>query len=252
MDLTIDAEWVIGVLLASIRVGGFVAASPIFGRAIPSIGRIGLVLVLGFTFAQPPETELELWTLLGAAGMNAIVGVVLGILTGIIFTLFMVAGGLIDFTSGLSSAQAFDPITQDQNPIFGRFFNLMAVALFLLLGGDGLLVAGLRTSFDAVGVSGAIDMGPGMAEIAVDLLTSMTIASIELAMPALAALFLTEVVLGIAARFAPQANVFLLGLPAKIGVAFASVGAVVLLVPETMDGVLHIIEDTFQTAVRAL
>ena len=70
-------------------------------------------------------------------------------------------------------------------------------------------------------------------------------------MPALAALFMTEVVLGIASRFAPQANVFLIGLPAKIIAALASVGAVVLLVPETMDGVLTIIGDTFRDAIAS-
>jgi flagellar biosynthetic protein FliR len=80
----------------------------------------------------------------------------------------------------------------------------------------------------------------------------MMIAAVELAMPALAALFLVEVVLGIASRFAPQANVFLIGLPAKVVAALASVGAVVLLMPETMDGVLGIVRDTFRDAVAGL
>ena len=44
----------------------------------------------------------------------------------------------------------------------------------------------------------------------------MLVAAVEMAMPALAALFVAEVVLGIASRFAPQANIFLLGLPAKV------------------------------------
>ena len=80
----------------------------------------------------------------------------------------------------------------------------------------------------------------------------MMIGAIEMAMPALAALFIAEVVLGIAARFAPQSNVFLIGLPVKLFAALASIGAVLLLVPETLDGVMGIMQDTFRTTLLGM
>ena len=252
MDLFVDASWVVGMLLAGIRVGAFVIASPIFGKAIPAVGRTALVLVLGYVFATPIEGALDLGNLIVAAAVNIVIGLILGFLTGLIFTLFTVAGGLLDFTSSLSSAQVFDPLTQSQNPVFGRFFNLGAIALFLVLGGDRLLVAGLGTTFELIPVDGSLDLSPGLAEVGLTLLSRMMIAAVELAMPALAALFLVEVVLGIASRFAPQANVFLIGLPAKVVAALASVGAVVLLMPETMDGVLAIMRDTFRDVMAGL
>ena len=58
MELVVDAGWITGMLLASIRIALFVAASPIFGAAIPAVGRVALVLVLGYTFADPVTTEL--------------------------------------------------------------------------------------------------------------------------------------------------------------------------------------------------
>ena len=249
MDLAIDAGWAIGLLLAMIRVGAFVTASPIFGRSIPAAGRLGLVTVLGFTFAAPVGGSLDLGALIVAAVVNAAVGIGLGLLTGLIFYLFTVAGALIDFTSGLSSAEVFDPLTQSRSPVFGRFLNLGALTLFLVLGGDRLLVAGLGRSFQAIGLTGSISPAGGLATMAVDLVGRLMIAAVELAMPALAALFITEVILGIAARFAPQANVFLIGFPAKLIAAFASVGAVLLLMPDTMDGVLDIVTRTFRDAL---
>ena len=252
MDLFVDAAWVTGMLLASIRVAAFVVASPIFGKAIPMVGRMALVLVLGYVFAVPVEGSLDLGRLIVATGTNIVIGVILGFLTGLIFTLFTVAGGLLDFTSSLSSAQVFDPLTQSQNPVFGRFLNLGALALFLVLGGDRLLIAGIGTTFDLIPVTGSLDLSPGLAEVGLSLLSRMMLAAVELAMPALAALFLVEVVLGIASRFAPQANVFLIGLPAKVVAALASVGAVVLLMPETMDGVLSIVQDTFLDVMAGL
>jgi flagellar biosynthetic protein FliR len=251
MEFTVDAAWITGVLLASIRVAGFVGVSPIF-KPIPRLGRTALVLVLGYAFADPVAHPGDLGVLIGGGFSNAVIGVALGFLTGLIFHLFTIAGSMIDFTSSLAVASIFDPMTGTRTTIFGRIFNLMALAMFLLLGGDRLLVSGLSISFDTVAITGALSLSGGLAEIAVNLLGRLMIASIELAMPALAALFIAEVVLGIAARFAPQSNVFLIGLPVKLFAALASLSAVLLLVPETMNGVLNIVSDTFRTALRGM
>ena len=251
MDFVVDAAWITGVLLSGIRVAGFVVASPIF-KGIPASGRIALILVLGYAFAEPVAESGDLGVLIVGGFTNAVVGLSLGFLTGLIFHAFTVAGSLIDFTSSLSAASIFDPMAGSQVTVFGRMFNLLALALFFLLGGDRMLVSGLGISFEAVGVTGTISLSGGLGDIAVTLLGRMMIAAIELAMPALAALFIAEVVLGIAARFAPQSNVFLIGLPVKIFAALASVSAVLLLVPETMDGVLNIVQDTFRTALLGM
>lgn len=254
MNIVVDASWVAGLLLAMIRVAAFVVASPIFSRAIPFVGRSALVVVLGLFFADPVEgAALGLDTLLVAGVTNAMVGIALGFLTGVIFHLFTVAGNLIDFSSTLSAASVFDPMSNSESAVFGRMFNLTALALFFTLGGDRLVVRGLATSFDAIDATGTLGVSAGgLAEIGVTLVGRLMVAAVELAMPALAALFVAELVLGIAARFAPQANVFLLGLPAKVLAALASVSAVLLLMPETIDGVLHIIEDTFLEVVGGM
>ena len=251
MDFVVNADWVSGMLLASIRAAGFIVASPIF-RTIPASGRTALVVVLGYAFTEPVAQSGDLAVLLVGGFTNAVVGLTLGFMTGIIFYLFTVGGSLIDFTSSLSVSAVFDPMSKDRVSIFGRIFNMLAVAMFLLLGGDRLLVRGIGISFEAIGVTGTISLHGGLADVAVGLLGRMMIGAIEMAMPALAALFIAEVVLGIAARFAPQSNVFLIGLPVKLFAAFASVSAVLLLVPETLDGVMGIISETFKTTLMGM
>ncbi len=251
LDFAVNADWVAGMLLASIRIAGFAVASPMF-KAFPSTGRVALVLVLGYTFTEPIAGSGDIAALMVGGFTNAVVGLTLGFLTGLIFYLFTVGGALIDFTSSLSAAAIFDPVSSDRVTIFGRIFNMMALAMFFVLGGDRLLVAGLGVSFDAVAVTGTISLSGGLADVAVGLMGRMMIGAIEMAMPALAALFIAEVVLGIAARFAPQSNVFLIGLPVKLFAALASVSAVLLLVPETLDGVMGIIQDTFRTALSGM
>jgi len=251
LDFVINADWVAGMLLASIRVAGFVIASPIL-KGFPATGRMVLVLVLGYTFADPIAGSGDIAMLITGGFTNAVVGLTLGFMTGIIFYLFTVGGSLIDFTSSLSAAAIFDPVSNNQVTIFGRIFNMMAIAMFLVLGGDRLLVAGMGLSFEAVGITGGISLSGGLADVALELMGRMMLGAIEMAMPALAALFIAEVVLGIAARFAPQSNVFLIGLPVKLFAAFASISAVLLLVPETLDGVMGIVQDTFKTTLLGM
>ena len=251
LDFVVNADWVAGMLLASIRVAAFVIASPIF-KAFPATGRMAMVIVLGYTFAEPISGSGDIAVLLVGGFTNAVIGLTLGFLTGLIFYLFTVGGALIDFTSIMSAAAIFDPVSSDRVTIFGRIFNIMAITMFLLLGVDRMLVAGMGVSFDAVGITGTISLSSGLADVALELMGRMMIGAIEMAMPALAALFIAEVVLGIAARFAPQSNVFLIGLPVKLFAALASVGAVLLLVPETLDGVMGIMQDTFKTGLLGM
>jgi flagellar biosynthetic protein FliR len=59
-------------------------------------------------------------------------------------------------------------------------------------------------------------------------------------------------VLGLASRFAPQANVFLLGMPIKIFIALSLVPVALLLFPEAIHGLMQTMRDTFVDALRVL
>ncbi len=56
----------------------------------------------------------------------------------------------------------------------------------------------------------------------------LILAGVHLALPVMAALFLTDLTLGLLARVAPQVQVYFLGLPLKIGVSLIAMGMVIL------------------------
>lgn len=251
MELALDAEWAAGLLLAMTRVAAFVVATPMLPRSIPVVGRAGVVVVLGFALTAPmPGTSLT--ALLAAAVVNAGVGFVLGYLTGVILHLFTVAGDALDVTSGLSVAAVFDPLTGDRGAVLGRLFPLAALTIFLAVGGLGALVRGLAASVVAIPLDGAIRLDPGLIDVAVRVTGQLLVSGVELALPAIAALFLSEVVLGLASRFAPQANVLMLGLPLKVIVLLTTAPLVLLLFPEAMAGMMEVIERTFVDGIDGL
>jgi flagellar biosynthetic protein FliR len=251
VELSLDAAWATGLLLAMTRVAAFVVATPLLPRSIPVVGRAGVVVVLGFALASPlPDAGLA--GLLGAAVVNVGVGLVLGYLTGVVLHLFTVAGDVLDVTSGLSVAAVFDPLTGDRGAVLGRLLPLAAVTIFLAVGGLGALVQGLAASVVAIPLDGAIRLDPGLVDVAVAVTGRILVAGVELALPAVAALFLSEVVLGLAARFAPQANVLMLGLPLKVIVLLTTVPLVLLLFPEAMAGMIDLVERSFVDGINGL
>ena len=251
LDLALDAHWAAGFLLAMTRVAAFVVASPLLPQSVPMVGRAGFTVVVGLALTTSVP-DLALTGLLGGMTVNVTVGLVLGFLTGLMLHLFTVAGDLLDVTSGLSIGAVFDPLTGDRGAVLGRMFPLAALTLFLVVGGLAAVVRGLAASVEVIALDGAIRMHTDMITLAVDLSAHMLVAGVELALPALAALFLTEVVLGLAARFAPQANVLMLGLPVKVLVLLVTASLVILLFPEAMAGLLEAVEQTFVDGIRGL
>jgi flagellar biosynthesis protein FliR len=252
IDLTIDAAWAAGLVLSITRVAAFVVASPLIGRVVPLPGRLGVTVALGFFFASPVAGDPSLEALMGAGVVNAVIGAALGFLTGMIIHVFGVAGGIIDMTSGLAAASIMDPTRGEQGAVFNRIFHMSGLALFYVAGGLALIVRGLALSVEAIPLDGGLAPSATLAGLATRLTGRIVLAGAELALPVIAALFITEVVLGLASRFAPQANVFLLGLPAKIFIALVMSSLAVMVFPEAMSGVMGIMEDTFVDGLRGL
>ena len=252
MTLALDPAIAAGLVLAVLRSAAFVMASPIFPRAIPVVGRVGLALALGLFFMSPLDGSMEVSRLLGAALVNIAVGIVLGFLTGLVFAMFSTAGGLIDMASGLGIAAVIDPNQGVQAAVFNRMFTMTALVVFMVVGGDALLVHGLALSVDAIPLGGGLALDQGVVAFAVEASRTMIVAAAELSIPVVAALFLSEVILGLASRFAPQSNVFILGLPLRILITLTTVSLVFVMFPTATDGAMRLLREAFVAGLRGL
>lgn len=242
-----------GLVLAVTRVVAFALAATPIGQLLPMPARLTFGLALGWFLAEPYEGAFTPYALLGAAAVNASVGAALGWMASVILQMFFTAGAWLDIQSGLFAAVLVDPSMGDRAGVYARFFNLIAVALFYVVGGLELLVRGLGFSFQVIAADGGIGFNPAvLAETATGLVSSMMLAGLEIALPVAAALFLLEVVLGLASRFSPQTNIFLLGIPAKLLVSLSLVSMAVLLFPEAMAGAMSIMERAMASTIEAL
>jgi flagellar biosynthetic protein FliR len=246
--VTLDVSLVGVFLLVLARTSAWVMAAPVFStKGIASLGRLALAIALSLFLAPlavghatVPDTEIGFALV---AGGQILVGLALGWATGLLMHAFEVAGSAIDTASGFSVGALLDPMSGVQSSTFSRFTNLLFVTLFFASNAHHVVLEGFTRSFQAVpadkfpAINGDALLGLGHA------VTGLILAAIEIGAPVLGALFLTEVALAVAARFAPQANVFMIGLPLKVLVTLLAMGTALVWLPTRLSGLVD-------TAVR--
>lgn len=250
--VSIDPQWAAGLFLALTRVGGFVVASPLISPSIPRTGRLAFTVAIGVSLAAPVDAVDSVARLLGSALVNVALGVALGWLTGVVFMLFSVAGRVVDFGSGLALSQVLDPMTGDQSAVFGRLFPLTALTLFIVSGGLPVLVSGLDRSVRAIPLDGRIVVDPDLLDLGIAQVSELMRTGVELALPLSATLLVAEVLLGLAGRFVPKFNVFLLGLPAKIWISLAVLMLLVLQFPAVTANLIEHVDRGFTLVLAGL
>lgn len=210
------------------RIGGFVATMPIFSRRVPIAARVGLSLLLAallYPVVPLPGAPPDLLAFSLMIAREVLVGLAIGFIGGLIFTAAYVSGQLIDFPVGFGLASVFDPEGALQLPVIAQFQYVIAILVFLLTNGHHALLRALAESFQAVPIDeaafSALTLGAAVEGVA-----SAFALGLQIAFPILAALFLTDLALGIVARAVPQVNVFIVGFPVKITVGVALVALV--------------------------
>jgi flagellar biosynthetic protein FliR len=240
MQIEIAEAALSGFLLAMVRAAAWVFVCPPFSnKSIPMLVKMGLAA--GLAIAVTPDLAdqaipLEIAPLLVAAVIQAGIGVAMGFLGVLLVSAFQMAGSFIDLFAGFGMAQMFDPMSNTESTVFGRFYNLLVITLLFALNGHILLVKGFLTSFQAAPLA-----GPDVSDVAHLISHDVTLlftAAIEIAAPLLAALFLAEIALGLLARAAPEMNVFVLGMPLKILLTLLLAGLAIPLLPGAVDTLL--------------
>ena len=245
MTLALSTDLVLGFVLAVVRASAWLVVSPPFNtRMFPTQAKIAFAVALAIPVtpevaATAPSPELG--PLVVATLLQVGAGLTLGFITQLIFAAVQAAGELIDLVAGFTIAATYDPFTNANQAVFGRFYQLLAIALLFAIDGHIMLVRGFLDSFAAM-PSGAPDF-ENLSELLIDNLGMFFLAALEIAAPILGALFLTEVALGLLAKAAPQMNVFVLGFPIKILLSLLLVGITLPLMPSVVDNLVR-------TAVR--
>jgi flagellar biosynthetic protein FliR len=135
----------------------------------------------------------------------------------IAFAAVEAAGEIIGLQMGLGFASFFDPQSAGQTLVLARFFNLLAVLVFLAVNAHLLVIGILVESFQSLPISHQPLSAAGFYNVAAYGSTVFAV-GLQLALPLIAILLMTNLSLGILTRSAPQLNIFAIGFPITLGV----------------------------------
>ena len=79
-----------------------------------------------------------------------LIGLVLGIIARFLFGAVEFAGTVIGFQMGLGMAMVFDPQSQEQISLVGRFENATATLIFLAMDGHLIVLQALVRSYSVL------------------------------------------------------------------------------------------------------
>ncbi|WIV10872.1 flagellar biosynthetic protein FliR [Proteiniborus sp. MB09-C3] len=213
-------------LLILVRMAGLFLITPIFSRNnIPNVLKIGFSFFCSIILVNVMEVEilnLAPYELILFSIKELLVGLMLGFISYLFFTTLYLAGQVIDMQTGFGMVNVLDPQQNIQVPIMGTFYYIITVLVFLIIDGHHTLLEALVKSYEYVPI-GQFRFSGDMINQLVRILTQTFIVSFKISGPVLAAIFLTDVLLGILAKTMPQMNVFIVGMPLKIFIGIATI-----------------------------
>jgi len=212
--------------------------APVSGAVVvPELGGLHLITDLRYE----PFSFRFLLLVIG----EAMIGIILGFFLTVIFAAFTSAGQFFSLQMGFAASAAFDPLAQVENPLIGQFLHLIAMLVFIVIGGFGeLFLGGFWRSVQSLSVIGLIEGREPVISMMASGLSRLFLDAIVISLPMLGTLFLISLTTGLISKAAPQINILSEGFPIAI-----MVGYVVLLVslPFMIEAFAGVINSAFAT-----
>ncbi len=207
--------------LILMRMSGFIAFNPIFGRSnMNNYVRAGIILVLSISvfsasssvYVEVPKSTFEFM-------IKLILELGIGFVLGFLFRLFMMivtyAGEIIDTQMGTSMAQTYDASSQVNMSITASLFNVLFVVLFFVQNGHYTLLRLMLTSGDVLSY-GTVTFNENIASFMLVMFVEVLVLAMKLALPILAAELLGVIGMGILMKAIPQINAFVINMELKV------------------------------------
>lgn len=241
---------IIGFALVFLRIIAFVVAWPIFGSStVPVSVKVLLGLVLSvLIYPLVSFTNVDLIKIddqiLFLSIRELAVGLCLGFLMRMFFFAISIAGEVISVSTGLGSAQVFNPAMGSQTNVIEQFQSLIATLFFLAIDGHHLFIQGLAQSFELAPVA-AIGIKTA-AFTSMDIwIQDVFLAGLKLSAPVLVAILMANLAMGVLGRAVPQINVLVTSMPVTFLLGVAVMIVTTPLFVAEMDGLLNLMAERF-------
>ena len=219
--------WVSPILWPFFRVLALFGTMPVIAqRAVPARYRVALAFLITLcaqaSLPEMPVVPLDSSVALLLLVQQVLIGIALGFAVRIVFTAIELAGEITGLQMGLNFAGFFDPATGGQTTAVSRFYGVCVSWLFIVINGHLLMIAAVVKSFDAfpVGPEPFAFLRAVQPQVWGGEIFKL---GLWIALPLVAMLLFTNLVLGLISRVAQQLQVFAIGFPITVGVGLLGI-----------------------------
>lgn len=245
-------------LLVLTRCTGLFMIAPFLGSMnVPQTIRAGAAVTFAIVLfpvvdgTQASTAPPSLLAYTGAVFSEIFIGWLIGFVAFVSFAAINMAGKLMDMQVGFSIVNVVDPTSGQQVPLIGSFLYNFALIIFVVTNGHHMLISALAASFQTVPMMG-LDVDPSIASMMTRFTTGIFLTGVQLALPVVFAMLMTNVGLGILARTMPQLNIFVVGVPLHLIVGLFVIMIVLPFFIMFMDVVFDAMYGNITVAFRAL
>jgi flagellar biosynthetic protein FliR len=238
-------------LLVFIRVAGVVLTAPILGsRCVPFRFRLlvaALISIAALPLAAPVTASfLQPGEIFTAVTSEMVIGVTLGLGVSIMFAAAQAAGGVIAQMAGIQWPSQTNDTGEATTPV-SQFFAMLSLAAFALIGGPELVLGSLLDTCIHIPLGTSLH-APDIVALLAQLLQQSFLLTLRGVGPAVAALMISTIVIGLISRTYPQMNMLGIGLNSNQFVMFLAVfltlGGSVWLFVDDLGDVIAMIQTT--------
>lgn len=234
--------WLPTLALVLARVGGIFMVAPVFSHAaVPRRLRyflsVAVALAVLARTARPVPMPSSWFGVVVALACEAALGATIGYAARLVFVGVELGALHVARQAGLELAELFDPSAGAPGGIVRRLFHLMALVIFLAVGGHRMLVGALLKTFRTVPPAG-FRADENLLAMVTALLGAGFVLALKVAAPVLVALLLATVALGLLQRSLPQCNTLSVGLPVRVALGLVVLAASLAIAGDLFEAVL--------------
>lgn len=248
-----DNDDIIRFLLVFARIACMMAALPLFsGKQIPHQVRLAISGLLAFLIARTvPEVHGITGTMpfVLAVLSQATIGVVFGFVASLIFAGIQFAGEIIDTQVGFAITNVINPLNGTNVSILGQLEITFASILFFATDSHLAVIQGMAGSFHIVPLP-YVAMNPELLTSIMKFFWEALLVLFKIAVPISVSLLITNIAMGLLARVAPQVNVFVVALPAQLGIGLIMFICALPIVGYVVPQMFHALPAQLNTAMH--
>ena len=160
-----------------------------------------------------------------------LLGSLIGMIPIMLISAVQTAGHLASTSMGLGASQLIDPTLGISVTDLSRLYSDLTVIMFLLLGGHHVMIYGVAGLGGTI-VPGTFLWNATTTQYLIDQSAAIFKLGFILSSPVIAALLLTQFVMGLISRAVPTVNIFIVSFPVTIGIGLV---LSILALPEVMN-----------------